>query len=212
MKVSERKWWHDKVIYEIYSKSFCDSNGDGIGDLGGILQKMDYLEKLGADILWLCPCFRSPFVDQGYDISDYYEIDPVFGTNRQMEEILAEAKKRGMSVILDLVANHCSAEHFWFQEAIKDPEGKYGKYFYIVDAAEDEMPTNWRSYFGGHVWSPLPGKPGKSTLLMTQRIYFYGFTAHDYGRGSAIAVMLTLIIVIISLIQLVILRRREDIY
>ena len=125
---------------------------------------MDYLEKLGADILWLCPCFRSPFVDQGYDISDYYEIDPVFGTNRQMEEILAEAKKRGMSVILDLVANHCSAEHFWFQEAIKDPESKYGKYFYIVDAAEDEMPTNWRSYFGGYVWSPLPGNPGKKYL------------------------------------------------
>lgn len=164
MKVSERKWWHDKVIYEIYPKSFCDSDGDGIGDLGGILQKMDYLEKLGADILWICPCFCSPFVDQGYDISNYYEIDPVFGTNRQMEEILAEAGKRGMSVILDLVANHCSAEHFWFQEAIKDPEGKYGKYFYIVDAAADEMPTNWRSYFGGHVWSPLPGNPGKKYL------------------------------------------------
>lgn len=164
MEIARRKWWHDKVIYEIYPKSFCDSDGDGIGDLGGILSKMDYLEELGVDILWICPCFRSPFVDQGYDVSNYYEIDPVFGTNEQMEQILAEAKRRGMSVILDLVANHCSVEHFWFREACKDPDGKYGKYFYIVDAEEDELPTNWRSYFGGPVWSPLPGNPGKKYL------------------------------------------------
>ena len=164
MEIARRKWWHDKVIYEIYPKSFCDSDGDGIGDLGGILSKMDYLEELGVDILWICPCFRSPFVDQGYDVSNYYEIDPVFGTNEQMEQILAEAKRRGMNVILDLVANHCSVEHFWFREACKDPDGKYGKYFYIVDAEEDELPTNWRSYFGGPVWSPLPGNPGKKYL------------------------------------------------
>ena len=164
MEIARRKWWHDKVIYEIYPKSFCDSNGDGIGDLGGILSKMDYLEELGVDILWICPCFRSPFVDQGYDVSNYYEIDPVFGTNEQMEQLLEEAKRRGMSVILDLVANHCSVEHFWFREACKDPDGKYGKYFYIVDAEEDELPTNWRSYFGGPVWSPLPGNPGKKYL------------------------------------------------
>lgn len=164
MENIERKWWHDKVIYEIYPKSFCDSDGDGIGDLGGILSKMDHLEDLGVDILWICPCFRSPFVDQGYDVSDYYEIDPVFGTNAQMEQILAEAERRGMGVILDLVANHCSAEHFWFQEACRDPEGKYGKYFYITDAREEELPTNWRSYFGGPVWSPLPGNPGKKYM------------------------------------------------
>ncbi|MCR5809858.1 MAG: alpha-glucosidase [Lachnospiraceae bacterium] len=164
MEIARRKWWHDKVIYEIYPKSFCDSDGDGIGDLGGILSKMDYLKELGVDILWICPCFRSPFVDQGYDVSNYYEIDPVFGTNEQMEMILAEAKRRGMSVILDLVANHCSVEHFWFREACKDPDGKYGKYFYIADAEEDELPTNWRSYFGGPVWSPLPGNPGKKYL------------------------------------------------
>ena len=164
MEIARRKWWHDKVIYEIYPKSFCDSDGDGIGDLGGILSKMDYLKELGVDILWICPCFRSPFVDQGYDVSNYYEIDPVFGTNEQMEQLLEEAKRRGMSVILDLVANHCSVEHFWFREACKDPDGKYGKYFYIVDAEEDELPTNWRSYFGGPVWSPLPGNPGKKYL------------------------------------------------
>ena len=88
------KWWHDKIIYEIYPKSFMDSDGDGTGDLGGIIQKLDYLEDLGVDILWICPCFQSPFVDQGYDISDYYRIDPVFGTNAQIEELIRKAKER----------------------------------------------------------------------------------------------------------------------
>ena len=106
------KWWHDKIIYEIYPKSFMDTNGDGIGDLGGIIEKLDYLQDLGVDILWLCPCYQSPFIDQGYDISDYYRIDPVFGTNAQMEELLRKARERGMDVILDLVVNHCSSEHF----------------------------------------------------------------------------------------------------
>ncbi len=134
MEISERKWWHDKIVYEIYPKSFCDSDGDGVGDLGGIITKLDYLKDLGADILWICPCFQSPFVDQGYDISDYYRIDPVFSSNEQMDMILREAGARGMSVILDLVVNHCSVEHFWFQEACRDPEGKYAGYFTIVDA------------------------------------------------------------------------------
>lgn len=164
MEIGERKWWHDKVVYEIYPKSFCDSNGDGIGDLGGIVTKLDYLAELGADILWICPCFKSPFVDQGYDISDYCLIDPVFGSNEEMELLLVEAGKRGMSVILDLVANHCSTEHRWFQEACLDPEGKYGKYFTIVDAEKETYPNNWRSYFGGPVWSTLPGWPGKKYL------------------------------------------------
>ena len=158
------KWWHDKIIYEIYPKSFMDTNGDGIGDLGGVIEKLDYLQDLGVDILWICPCYQSPFIDQGYDISDYYKIDPVFGTNAQMEELLRKARERGMDVILDLVVNHCSSEHFWFREACRDPQGKYGKYFYIMDAGEDELPTNWRSYFGGPVWSPLPGNPGKKYL------------------------------------------------
>ena len=100
------KWWHDKIIYEIYPKSFMDTNGDGIGDLGGVIEKLDYLQDLGVDILWICPCYQSPFIDQGYDISDYYKIDPVFGTNAQMEELLRKARERGMDVILDLVVNH----------------------------------------------------------------------------------------------------------
>ena len=157
----EKKWWHDKIGYQIYPKSFFDSNGDGIGDLQGIIQKLDYLKNLGVDILWLSPVFASPLADQGYDISDYYNIDPRFGTMEDMEELIAEAKKRDMYVLMDLVVNHCSDEHVWFQEAIKNPDGKYGKYFYIEDVKDGKMPTNWRSYFGGSVWEPLPGHPDK---------------------------------------------------
>lgn len=152
-----RKWWHDKVAYQIYPKSFCDSNGDGIGDLPGILSKLDYLKELGVDILWLSPCYQSPLADQGYDISDYYRIDPRFGTMEDMDRLIAEAKKRGMYILMDLVVNHCSDEHVWFQKACQDPEGPYGNYFYLVDKEEGKRPTNWRSYFGGSVWDDLPG-------------------------------------------------------
>ena len=160
-----RKWWENKVVYQIYPKSFQDTNGDGIGDLPGIISHLDYLKELGADILWICPCFRSPFVDQGYDISDYDEIDPLFGTNDDMKKLLEEAKKRNISIILDLVVNHCSSEHRWFKKACEDPDGEYGKFFYIVDKpADGKLPTNWRSYFGGSVWSELPGNPDKLYL------------------------------------------------
>ena len=151
-----KKWWHDKVAYQIYPKSFYDSNGDGIGDIPGIISKLDYLKDLGVDILWLSPCYQSPLVDQGYDISDYYRIDPRFGTMEDMEELIAQAKKRGMSILMDLVVNHCSDEHEWFQKACEDPDGKYGKFFYLRDKKEGELPTNWRSYFGGPVWEDLP--------------------------------------------------------
>ena len=153
----ERKWWHDKVAYQIYPKSFYDSNGDGIGDIPGIISKLDYLADLGIDILWLSPCYRSPLADQGYDISDYYDIDPRFGTMEDMERLIAEAKKRGICILMDLVVNHCSDEHEWFKRACEDPDGKYGKYFYLRDKKEGELPTNWRSYFGGPVWDDLPG-------------------------------------------------------
>ncbi len=152
----ERKWWHDKVAYQIYPKSFYDSNGDGIGDIPGIISKLDYLADLGIDILWLSPCYRSPLADQGYDISDYYDIDPRFGTMEDMERLIAEAKKRGICILMDLVVNHCSDEHEWFKRACEDPDGKYGKYFYLRDKKEGELPTNWRSYFGGPVWDDLP--------------------------------------------------------
>lgn len=160
----KEKWWHDKVAYQIYPKSFYDSNGDGIGDLQGIISKLDYLKDLGVDILWLSPIFSSPLADQGYDISDYYQIDPRFGTMEDMEELIEKAKKREMYILMDLVVNHCSDEHEWFQKAIQDPDGKYGNYFYIADREEGKQPTNWRSYFGGSAWEPLPGNPDKLYL------------------------------------------------
>lgn len=152
-----KKWWHDKVAYQIYPKSFYDSNGDGIGDIPGIISKLDYLRDLGVDIIWLSPCYQSPLADQGYDISDYYNIDPCFGTMEDMEQLIAEAKKRNMYILMDLVVNHCSDEHEWFRRACEDPDGKYGNFFYLRDKKDGELPTNWRSYFGGPVWEDLPG-------------------------------------------------------
>ena len=160
----KRKWWQDKIAYQIYPKSFNDSNDDGIGDIPGIIEKIDYLKDLGVDILWISPCYPSPFADQGYDISDYYNIHPSFGTLEDMDRLIAEAKKRDMYVILDLVVNHCSDEHEWFQKACQDPDGKYGNFFYIEDRKEGKLPCNWRSYFGGSVWEPLPGHPDKQYL------------------------------------------------
>lgn len=160
----EKKWWHDKVAYQIYPKSFYDSNGDGIGDLQGIIQKLDYLKDLGADILWISPIYPSPFADQGYDISDYYSIDPAFGTMEDMDELIREAQKRDMYILMDLVVNHCSDEHEWFEKACADPSGEYGNFFYIEDRKEGELPCNWRSYFGGPVWEPLPGHPDKQYM------------------------------------------------
>ena len=153
----KRKWWQDKVAYQIYPKSFYDTNGDGIGDLPGIIEKLDYLKELGVDIVWLSPCYRSPLADQGYDISDYYDIDPRFGTMEDMDRLSAEAKKRDMYIVMDLVVNHCSDEHEWFKKACEDPDGKYGRFFYLRDKEDGKLPTNWRSYFGGPVWEDLPG-------------------------------------------------------
>ena len=160
----EKDWWKGKVAYQIYPKSFKDSNGDGVGNLKGITEKLDYLQQLGIDILWLSPVYRSPFIDQGYDISDYYAIDPLFGTMEDMEELIAEGKKRGISIIMDLVVNHCSSHHEWFQKALADPDGPYADYFYFIES--DKEPNNWESYFGGSVWEPVPG---------TNKYYLHSF-------------------------------------
>lgn len=152
-----RKWWHDKVAYQIYPKSFLDTNGDGIGDLRGVIRKLDYLKGLGVDIIWLSPVYRSPFVDQGYDISDYYAIAPEFGTMEDFDELLAEAKKRDMYLIMDLVINHCSDQHEWFRRALADPDGEYADYFYFRKGKDGKAPSNYRSYFGGSTWEPVPG-------------------------------------------------------
>ena len=153
----KKKWWHDKVAYQIYPKSFQDSNGDGIGDLRGIIEKLDYLKELGIDIVWISPIYQSPFVDQGYDISDYYKIAPEFGTMEEFDELLAEAKKRGIEIVMDLVINHCSDQHEWFQKALADPYGEYANYFYFEKGRNGGAPSNYRSYFGGSVSEPLPG-------------------------------------------------------
>ena len=164
----QRKWWHGKTAYQIYPKSFCDSNGDGIGDLRGVISKLDYLRELGVEIVWLSPVYPSPMADQGYDISDYYGIDPRFGTMDDMDELIAKARERGISIVMDLVVNHCSDEHEWFRRACEDPDGPYGQFFYIRDWHEGEpLPCNWRSYFGGPCWETLPGHPDK--------IYFHAF-------------------------------------
>jgi len=160
----EKDWWKGKVAYQIYPKSFKDSNGDGVGDLKGITEKLDYLQDLGIDILWLSPVYKSPFIDQGYDISDYYAIDPLFGTMEDMEELIEEGKKRGISIIMDLVVNHCSSHHEWFQKALADPDGPYADYFYFIES--DKEPNNWESYFGGSVWEPVPG---------TNKYYLHSF-------------------------------------
>ena len=141
------KWWHDKIAYQIYPKSFLDSNGDGIGDLRGIISKLDYIKALGIDIIWLSPIYKSPFVDQGYDISDYYAIDPAFGTMEEMEELLAEAKKRDMYIIMDLVVNHCSDEHEWFIKSSSSKDNDKSDWYIWRDKK-----NNWGACFGGSAW------------------------------------------------------------
>ena len=152
-----KKWWHDKVAYQIYPKSFMDTNGDGIGDIRGIISKLDYLKALGIDILWISPIYCSPFVDQGYDISDYYGIDPTFGNMEEFDELLREARKRDIYIVMDLVINHCSDQHEWFQKALQDPYGEYGEYFYFRKGKDGLPPSNTRAYFGGSTWEPIPG-------------------------------------------------------
>lgn len=141
----------DKVVYQIYPRSFYDTNGDGFGDLKGITAKLDYLKDLGVDFLWITPFFISPQRDNGYDIADYRQIDPRFGTMEDFEELSSEAKKRGIGIMLDMVFNHTSTEHQWFKKAISGDE-KYINYYKFVDGQPDCPPTNWVSKFGGNAW------------------------------------------------------------
>lgn len=151
----KKQWWHDKIAYEIYPKSFQDSNGDGIGDIRGVISKLDYLKEMGIDIIWLCPVYKSPMVDQGYDIADYYAISEEFGTMEDIEQLIRETKKREMYLVMDLVVNHCSDQHEWFQKALQSPEGKYGDYFFFRKGKDGKAPNNMRSYFGGSAWEPV---------------------------------------------------------
>lgn len=153
----KKQWWHDKAAYQIYPMSFKDSNGDGVGDLRGIISKLDYLKDLGVEIIWISPIYPSPLADNGYDIADYYSIDPRFGTMEDMDELLVKAKEQGMYILMDLVVNHCSDQHEWFRKALADPDGEYADYFYFKEGKDGNPPNNWRSYFGGSVWEPVPG-------------------------------------------------------
>ena len=152
-----------KVIYQLYPKSFYDSNHDGIGDLRGIIDKIDYLKKLHVDLIWFNPFYKSPLNDNGYDISNYKEIDPRFGTMADFEELVDKLGEAGIGVMLDMVLNHCSTEHEWFQKALAgDPY--YQKFFYLRDPKPDgSLPTNWQSKFGGPAWAKF-GDTGKYYL------------------------------------------------
>lgn len=142
-----------KVIYQIYPKSFYDANGDGIGDLRGIIEKIDYIKKLNVDMIWFNPFYVSPQNDNGYDIANYREIDPLFGTMDNFEELQAKLADIGVGVMLDMVLNHCSTEHEWFKKALAGDE-KYRKFFYLRPGKPDgSLPNNWQSKFGGPAWS-----------------------------------------------------------
>ena len=165
MKKSD--WWKHAVVYQIYPKSFQDSNGDGIGDLKGIISRLDYLKRLGANVLWLCPVYQSPMDDGGYDISDYYHIHPMFGDDADMDELIRKADGMGIKILMDLVVNHTSDEHEWFQQALKDPDSKYADYYIFKETADGNPPNNWRSYFGEPAWTRVEG---------TNRFYLHEFS------------------------------------
>ena len=151
-----QEWWKEEIVYQIYPKSFKDSNHDGIGDIQGIIEKLDYLEDLGVTMLWICPVYQSPMDDNGYDISDYYQIHPDFGTMEDIDELIQKAKERHIKIIMDLVINHTSDEHAWFQEALKNPDSPYRNYYIFKEGKNDQPPTNWRSVFSGSVWEKVP--------------------------------------------------------
>ncbi len=156
IKKNTKKWWQDTVVYQIYPRSFQDSNGDGIGDLKGIISRLDYLEDLGIGAVWLSPVCKSPQDDNGYDISDYQDIEPMFGTLDDMEELIAEAKKRNIRIIVDLVLNHSSDEHRWFLEAKKSKDNPYHDYYVWEDGVDGVYPNDMRAVFGGPAWEWVP--------------------------------------------------------
>ena len=156
MNNMSEQWWKQAVIYQIYPKSFQDSNGDGIGDIPGIISRLDYLKKLGIDGIWLSPVYRSPQDDNGYDISDYQDIDPMFGTMKDMETLIKEAGKRGIRIIMDLVLNHTSDEHPWFREARKGKDNPWHDFYVWRDGTEGRLPNDLKSVFGGPAWQWEP--------------------------------------------------------
>lgn len=149
----EHPWWRSAVFYQIYPRSFADASGDGLGDIRGIIDRLDYLHDLGVNCLWLSPIFDSPNNDNGYDVRDYRAIMPEMGTLDDVDELIAGLKERGMRLVLDLVVNHTSSEHEWFRRAVADPDGEYGQYYHLVEGSPDEPPNNWQSFFSGPAWT-----------------------------------------------------------
>lgn len=160
------KWWQSEIVYQIYPKSFQDSNGDGIGDLRGIINRLDYLADLGITCIWICPIYKSPMADNGYDISDYMAIEESFGSLDDLKELIQEARAYNIKILLDLVVNHTSDEHKWFQEALRNPNSPYRDYYIFKEGSNP--PNNWRSIFGGSVWEKVPG----------EEVYYY----HTFHR------------------------------
>lgn len=151
----KKKWWHNAIGYQIYPKSFQDTNGDGIGDIKGIIQHLNDLQDLGVTVIWVSPINVSPMMDHGYDISDYFQIDPSFGSNEDMEELIQEANKRDIKILMDLVINHTSDQHEWFKNAMSNLDCEFADYYVIKEGKNGEPPNNWRSMFGGSAWEKI---------------------------------------------------------
>jgi oligo-1,6-glucosidase len=167
--VTARDWWKSAVVYQVYPRSFADSDGDGVGDIRGIIGKLDYLERLGVDVVWLSPVYRSPMADNGYDISDYQDVDPLFGTLEDLDELIAGLHARGMKLVMDLVVNHTSSAHAWFQESRSSTDNPKRDWYWWRDPREGfepgtpgAEPTNWGSAFSGPAWTydATTGSPG----------------------------------------------------
>ncbi len=148
----KKNWWKEAIVYQIYPRSFNDSNNDGVGDLPGIIEKLDYIKSLGVDIIWVCPIYKSPNDDNGYDVSDYRNIMDEFGSMTDFDTLLTGIHERGMRLVMDLVANHSSDEHYWFEEARKSKENPYRDYYFWKESVNARLPNNWQSFFGGDVW------------------------------------------------------------
>lgn len=157
MKVNHIKWWQEAIVYQVYPRSFKDTSGNGVGDLRGVIQKLDYIKQLGVNTIWLNPIVQSPQVDNGYDVSDYYTVDPLFGTMADVDELIKKAHNIELKIIFDFVLNHTSNEHNWFQEALKGPENLHRDFYIWRDALPNgDLPNNWASIFGGSVWEKEP--------------------------------------------------------
>ena len=164
------QWWQKAVVYQVYPRSFQDSNGDGIGDLPGITSRLDYIKQLGADVIWLNPIYRSPGVDNGYDISDYYDINPEFGTMADFETLLANAHQRGLKIMMDIVVNHSSNQNKWFTESAKSKDNPYSDYYIWRDPVDGHAPNNWGGFFGGSVWEYVESR---------QQYYMHSFAVEQ---------------------------------